>query len=786
MGFFHDMTITPSGQAPAIVKGGQGQGLGDKSSVRRFAVQVNPAPVLAGLSPAALAWRGSWSVGAHAKDAHPVAHQGGLAELVKDLESAKACTEKDGPYLAPAIFNGTRSSSHAQAFTIIGLDFDDLPVDGLDLLREGLAGVLAIVHETTSSTPEQPKARAYLLLARTITPAEHAALYARVLAALAYLKPDAACGDLARLFYTCRRGRGCEILDGTPLDPAVLLASTPAPMANPGTATGTPAPLADQGPATIDPGLPLRLIAVALKRAPTEGRNEMGLWLACQLRDVRLVREEAEPHMGAYVAQSQQPTDKPPYTTNEALASLNQAYSAAPREPLPTHYDPHEIAQARRFVDGHRETILYDIERQTWRIWTGSHWALDTDNGQVLALAKETGQRTFDQTRARMTPDSKDGALGWARNCCRLSTCRNVTTLASADPRVRISDTDFDTDPMLFNVQNGTIDLRTGELRPHDRADILSMLSPVTYDPDAKSELWLRVIRHAANGDDALVKFLHRLVGYWLTGLTVDERIFYFLGRGATGKSVFSGSLRQMMGPYAVPLDFGALGEQRSQTGPKPELVKLRGARAVFSSEIVRGMRTNEGLIKSLTGGDPFSVRNLYEGSIEFIPVCKLVLAANDPPLSRTDDDAAWRRIRKITFDHVVPQGERDPTIKTRLLEPEHQSAILAWAVEGCLAWQQDGLQEPASVMADTEALRKSMHPLAAFLDSCCEVGAGLQQQASELLAQYQLFCRDTNTTPASNFDWANQLAQIGATRKHTRQGYVWVGIQLRPTQGER
>jgi putative DNA primase/helicase len=256
--------------------------------------------------------------------------------------------------------------------------------------------------------------------------------------------------------------------------------------------------------------------------------------------------------------------------------------------------------------------------------------------------------------------------------------------------------------------------------------------------------------------------------------------LFMVLGPGATGKSTFLEAIKAVLGGYARTADFETFLKRRDAGGPRNDIARLAGARLVVSIEVDEGKRLAEGLVKMITGGDKVSARFLYQESFEFDPTFKLWLAANHAPIVRDDDDALWRRILRVPFDHVVPKAERDPTVKARLKNPATAGpAILAWLVRGCLAWQREGLGVPPAVESATAAYREEMDLIADFLADRCEVDSGATVRAEELQRTYQEWARAVGSHALGAKRFAAALENHGFEPQRDKRGRFWVGLRI-------
>jgi putative DNA primase/helicase len=439
-----------------------------------------------------------------------------------------------------------------------------------------------------------------------------------------------------------------------------------------------------------------------------------------------------------------------------------------------------DVGNGHRLAIRHGRDLRYCHAWKAWFVWNGRHWARD-ETGEIVRRAKETIRALLSAAYEKVNADREEELVKHAIDSEKAERIRATITLAQSEMHIPVVPEELDADPWRFNCQNGTLDLRTGELRPHAREDLITLISPVAYDPSATLDLWDRFLEQSTGGDTALLGFLQRAAGYSLTGLTSEEVLFMVLGPGATGKSTFLEAIKSALGDYARTADFEAFLKRRESGGPRNDIARLAGARLVASIEVDEGKRLAEGLVKMITGGDKVSARFLYQESFEFDPAFKLWLAANHAPVVRDDDDALWRRILRVPFEHVVPKDERDPSVKARLKDPTIGGpAILAWLVRGCLAWQRDGLGVPPAVESATAAYREDMDPIADFLADRCEVDSGATVRAEELQKTYQEWARAVGVgRPLGPKRFAAQLEGHGFERARDKRGRFWVGLRV-------
>jgi putative DNA primase/helicase len=334
----------------------------------------------------------------------------------------------------------------------------------------------------------------------------------------------------------------------------------------------------------------------------------------------------------------------------------------------------------------------------------------------------------------------------------------------------------LDQQPRKLTVQNGTIDLWSGLLQPFDRADMLTKAVDIPYDKDAVCPVWMQTLSVIFGGDRALIDYMQRAIGYSLTGDTSEQCLHLCHGTGSNGKSTLLDVLGLLAGDYGSQADFTTFLERRSE-GPRNDVARLAGARLVRSSEVGDAKRLNEGLIKSLTGGDVITARFLYSEDFEFSPTFKLWLAANHKPVIRGTDFAIWRRVRLIPFDVTITaeQADRDLPKKLRAELP----GILTWAVEGCQMWLEGGLRPPERILAATLEYRTESDTIAAFIQDNCELGTGLSVPAGKLYTAYRRWSEENGEHAMTNTRFGRDLTERGFTVSRTMNGKVRHGIKL-------
>ena len=436
-----------------------------------------------------------------------------------------------------------------------------------------------------------------------------------------------------------------------------------------------------------------------------------------------------------------------------------------------------DLGNSERLVARHGRDLHYCYDFGKWLVWDGVPWAIDRD-GAALDKAKETARKMLVEAATQADKEDSRKLAAWSfRSQAR---DRMTAMLYLAQPDVSVRPEYLDTHPWLLNVANGTMDLRTGKLRPARRDNLLTKQSPVIYDPQATCPPWRAFIDRIFQGHADLIRFVQKAAGYSLTGRDTEECFFVLYGVGQNGKSTFVETLSALLGTDYAQQATPDLLMQKKQDRHATELAVLRGARLVASVETGQGKRLNEVLIKSMTGGDRIRANFMHQDTFEFRPEFKVWLSTNHKPVITGTDLGIWRRIRLVPFTYSIPDSEKDGGFKTRLREPAALSGILNWALEGVLLWQQEGLKPPQAVLDATQAYREEMDVLASWIADCCVVKKLADAKAADLYASYSHWCEVQGERPESQRSFGLRLTERGFTRNRTTGGaHRWFGIGL-------
>jgi putative DNA primase/helicase len=436
-----------------------------------------------------------------------------------------------------------------------------------------------------------------------------------------------------------------------------------------------------------------------------------------------------------------------------------------------------DIGNARLFVAQHGSDLRYVPAWSAWLVWDGRRWRKDELNS-IYERAKKTVLSLYELAAAEKDDERRKRIVAWARTSENVGRIEAMIRLARTEPGIPIATRDIDVNRWLLNVNNGTINLRTGKLRLHRRQDLITKIIPLDYDPAAVAPTWDRFLNQVTDGSDDLVGFLQRGVGYSLTGETTERVVFLLYGVGRNGKSTFLEVIRAVLNDYAMRAQTSTLMSKRFGGGIPNDVARLKGARFVTASEGEEGQRLDVAQVKDMTGGDMLSARFLFNEFFEFHPDFKLWFGTNHKPEVPANDEAIWDRLRLIPFIVRIPESEVDKSLRSKLLN--ESGGILTWAVRGCVQWQRGGLRTPQEVREATAQYREEMDALADFIDDRCIVRPDATVSLGDLYSTYVAWhiCNGEGS-PLSKRRFSERIAERGA-RKHKSGEWKWEGIGLR------
>lgn len=435
----------------------------------------------------------------------------------------------------------------------------------------------------------------------------------------------------------------------------------------------------------------------------------------------------------------------------------------------------HAAVLSRRWTGLYRWATHSD----SWMHWSGKAWRKAPEEYVVKEASDLLRGEYLAQLAKTVDKDEINRLARAIREACTRTKVLAALAFLRGWPKVLTRAEEWDAEPWALNCDNGTLNLKTDELRQHQSEELITRLVPVAYRPDASCPTWDYVQSHIAANDEDLVAFKRRAFGYGITGDTSEQCLFIHYGTGANGKSTELTAIQDTLGrDYAQHMPTETVLTKRQASIPN-DVARLKGARFVTAIEAEAGRRLAEALVKQLTGGDRVTARLLYSEYFEFTPTHKLYLAVNHKPVIRGTDHAIWRRIRLIPYTVTIPDEEQDKHIGERLAA--EREGILAWLVRGCLEWQRDGLGMPDAVRRATASYRSEMDVLGEFLDDCCLIGSRFETPVKALHEAYKTWCEANGDKPISKRALGMRLLERGMTQGRGTAGVrLWTSIGLR------
>jgi putative DNA primase/helicase len=349
-----------------------------------------------------------------------------------------------------------------------------------------------------------------------------------------------------------------------------------------------------------------------------------------------------------------------------------------------------------------------------------------------------------------------------------------------AVPAVQVSADEFDARPELLSFSNGTVDLRTGELRAHDKRDMLTASLPIEFDPDAKAPRWEAFLSEIMPGLPDMPAYLRRLCGYGITGSTSEQCFAVLHGSGANGKSVLTDTLTEVFGEITTTTAFSTF-EDKGSGGIPNDIAALRGARLVMASEGDSGRPMSEAVLKRVTGKDKVTARFMRQEFFTFAPTFLIMLATNHKPNFKGQDEGLWRRVKMIPFNRYFAPDERDYDLSEKLLA--ESAGIVAWAVRGAVEWFANGLQDPAAVKNATKEFRETADGLQGFMPGVLEATGNEDDRilGNEAFSMYLDWCEAENLPQKERWrrtTFYRAMEERKVTRRKTAQGITLFGVR--------
>ncbi len=431
-----------------------------------------------------------------------------------------------------------------------------------------------------------------------------------------------------------------------------------------------------------------------------------------------------------------------------------------------------DLANAKQLVAVSDGRLRYCHPWRKWLVWDGTRWQAD-ETGEVLRFAVEAVKASYREASQSSEKDYREKLVNHARRSESAHCLEAMTRLTR--PLAPITPDQLDANPWLLNVENGVIDLWTGELRPQQRSDLITKLAPVVFDTNAQCPRWERFLTEIMAGNEEKVRFLQRLAGYSAVGVCTEHVLIILWGTGRNGKSTFIETIRGALGDYATGLPVDALLSKRGDRVPS-DVARLKGARFAFSSESPEGRRLDEATVKVLTGGDTLTARFLHADFFDFTPSHTLWLSTNHRPVVRETAPAIWSRLSLGPFTESF-EDNADTNLPEALRA--ESPGILRWIVAGAVAWQREGLHPLQAVQDAVREYRSDSDTLAAFLEEATEAQTYAETPTASMYASYRKWADDAGERPVSQKRLGSMLLERGYEQGRRTRGRYWRDVKL-------
>jgi len=460
------------------------------------------------------------------------------------------------------------------------------------------------------------------------------------------------------------------------------------------------------------------------------------------------------------------PDNEPRYGARKtARKKARGTYSEADAS---AYCDKSDLGNARLLVRLKGDLIRYCQQWKKWLIWDGRRWVID-ETGEIYRFAKEVADYRW---REAQEGNGDEDRYLFATKCAGSERIEAMVKLARSEPGIAVMPSELDRDAWLLNCKNGTVDLRTGKLRPADRSDMITKLCPTAFNPDASSYAWDRFLEAIFGASQSLIDFVRRYFGYSATGDVREQILLIMWGSGSNGKSTLLNALFDSIGSdYCLKAVPDLLLTKANDSHPT-ERADLFGKRLVVCTETGDGRALNEPLVKELTGGDRIRARRMREDFWEFPPTHKAVLCTNHKPRVKGTDHGIWRRLALLPFNVQFWNPDKGESGPSELMQDKELPAklaaeaegILAWLVRGSLEWQRDGFRMPEEVMLATSEFQQAEDSIGLFITEKCIVADACKVRASDLFESYRA--------------WSEQLGEHGLNQRRFGEALTAKGFE--------
>ncbi len=466
----------------------------------------------------------------------------------------------------------------------------------------------------------------------------------------------------------------------------------------------------------------------------------------------------------------------PPFPDNEAIKCLQSAY----RSFKPKSKNPTDVGNAERLIADYGGDIRYVYEYKSWIYWEDNIWISD-ETGHMNRLAKQVAKSIFLEAENEEDEDMQKRLYSHAFSSENLKRLRSMVDVATTEKGTTISQSTLDSDKYLLGVKNGTIDLKTGSLISSTKSQMITKQTNVAFDVDANCPVWKNALSQMMDGDQDVVEYLQRAVGYSLTGDTREHLLFFLHGFGENGKSVFINIIQKLLNDYAAQTPVSTIMKKAKGNIPN-DIARLKGARFVSTTETEEDSHISDAEIKHMTGGDTVTARFLHKEYFEFTPQFKLWISGNYKPILG-EDHGIWRRLVLVPFEVTFDAQTRDDQLEDKLIN--ELPGILNWAIEGCLNWQNQSLKDnpPKKILDVTNEYKSDNDRIDSWTYDCCEKDPSFTARSGELYESFRNWATSNSETGISHRTFSQKMVERKYGKKRTNKCVIFTGIRLEVRQ---
>lgn len=452
-----------------------------------------------------------------------------------------------------------------------------------------------------------------------------------------------------------------------------------------------------------------------------------------------------------------------------------------------------DFGNAERFLLRYANSVVYCNQNSSWYVWDkNGYWNKDSI-GTIREMVKKVFLSIYNEVEMRDSKEERETVAQWAMMCEKPHHINSCLDVAQSDPRVVITLDKFDIDKHLFNLKNGTYDLKNHLFLPHDKENFITRQVSYDYDPSAKCPNFLSFLNRifqSRRDKDLIIDYLQKALGYSLTGEISQQIIFLLHGSGSNGKSTLLETQRMVMGDYGTTIDSGSLTTKKNDS-VRNDIARLPNIRFVVASENAKGTIIDEELIKKLTGGDEVTARFLFQEEFTFYPQLKLWWAFNHPPGVRDLTHSLMRRLKLIPFEERIPDSERIDQVVLLELYRKELPGIFNWELEGLKRYQKEGLKDISAISNAVKEFKEEQDRLHDWITDICYVPerddksdalvkADVFSSATVLCKSYNKWAEANNEKPMSQRKFSMELMERGFKRTHMNTGNVFHGITIK------